>query len=78
MSDKTEFARSVPAMIQDKTADWLLQKLDDCIDELNQLGVSEAIQSRHLDSLSNRADFYGHLLNKAFVAQYADHESHRN
>lgn len=55
MSDKTQFARVVPAMIQEKAAEWLLQKLDDGIDELISIGINEPIQSRHLDSLANRA-----------------------
>lgn len=78
MTDKTAFARVVPAMIQDKTADWLLSKIDDAIEDLNHLAANEPIQSRHLDSLANRAGFYGHLLNKAFVSQYADAESLRD
>lgn len=75
MNEKTTFARVVPAMIQDKSGDWILQKLDECISELDRFGADNPIERRHLDSLANRAEFYGNMLNKAFIAQYADKET---
>lgn len=40
MTDKTEFSRVVPELIQEKASDWLLGKLDEELDALRELGAS--------------------------------------
>lgn len=75
MSDKTEFARIVPAMIQEKAADWLLSQIDEQLNGLYQFAAENGFDGHHLFAELNRAEFHGKIINRAFTAQYADQVS---
>ena len=72
MTDKTEFARVVPAMIQEKAADWLLNQINEQLNGLYQLAAERGVDEHHLFAELNRAEFHGKIINRAFTAQYAD------
>lgn len=72
MNDKTEFARVVPAMIQDKASDWLLGKLDDELDALRELAVSGTDIAQILPGSINGARFRADLVRTTFITQYSD------
>ncbi|TBM10129.1 hypothetical protein EYY83_19120 [Hafnia alvei] len=72
MSDKTKFAHIVPAMIQDKTSDWLLSKLDDQLSDFSEYVLQGDDAEKAVDGFLNAAAFRGRLIHEAFIAQYAD------
>jgi len=72
MSDKTEFARIVPAMVQDKATDWLLSKLDEQLSDLNEYIAQGGDAQRAMKGSLNVAAFRGKLVHETFIAQYAD------
>jgi len=74
MSEKTEFARVVPAMIQDKSADWLLTKLDEQLGEFVECIMQGGDAERAMKGCLTTAEFRGRLIHKTFIAQYADTE----
>ncbi|MBA7802526.1 hypothetical protein HV170_13475 [Citrobacter freundii] len=75
MTDKTEFARVVPAMIQEKAADWLLNQIDEQLNGLYQLAAEGSVGEHHLFAELNRAEFHGKIINRAFTAQYTNQAS---
>ncbi|ELE9726649.1 hypothetical protein RM407_000243 [Enterobacter kobei] len=72
MSDKTEFARIVPAMVQDKATDWLLSKLDQQLSDFNEYVAQGGDTQRAMKGSLNAATFRGQLIHETFIAQYAD------
>lgn len=75
MSDKTEFARIVPAMIQEKAADWLLNKLDDELEAITNHLAGGAQASNIIPGSLRGAAFRGRLIRETFIAQYANEET---
>lgn len=72
MTDKTEFARVVPVMIQDKASDWLLGKLNEELDVLRDLGASGVDITEILPGSIRGAKFRAELIRETFIAQYSD------
>jgi len=72
MSDKTEFSRIVPAMVQDKATEWLLSKLDKQMSEFNEYIAQGGDAQRAMKGSLNVAAFRGQLIHETFIAQYAD------
>lgn len=72
MCDKTKFASIVPAMIQDKTSDWLLSKLDEQLNDFSEYVSQGGDAEKAIEGSLNAAAFRGRLINEAFIAQYAD------
>lgn len=75
MSDKTEFARIVPAMIQEKAADWLLNKVDDELEAISNHLAGGELASNIIPGSLRGAAFRGRLIRETFIAQYADEET---
>lgn len=75
MCDKTKFASIVPAMIQDKTSDWLLSKLDEQLSDFSEYVSQGGDAEKAVDGSLNAAAFCGRLIHEAFIAQYADEVS---
>ncbi|HDL6643227.1 TPA: hypothetical protein SBJ50_002968 [Yersinia enterocolitica] len=72
MNDKTEFARAVPAMIQEKASEWLLGKLDEELEALRELGASGVDITQIIPGSINGAKFRARLVRETFIAQYSD------
>ncbi|MGC6389662.1 hypothetical protein ACMV8I_18655 [Ewingella sp. S1.OA.A_B6] len=72
MNDKTEFARVVPAMIQEKASDWLLGKLDEEIEALRGLCASGVDITQILTGSIKGATFRAELIRATFITQYSD------
>lgn len=72
MCDKTKFARIVPAMIQDKTSDWLLSKLDEQLKDFSEYVSQGGDAEKAVEGSLNAAAFRGRLIHETFIAQYAD------
>lgn len=72
MSDKTEFARIVPAMVQDKTTDWLLSKLDEQLSDFREYVAQGGNAEKAIKGSLSVAAFRGQLIHETFIAQYAD------
>ncbi len=72
MSDKTKFASIVPAMIQDKTSDWLLSKLDEQLSDFIEYVSQGGDAGKAVEGSLNAVAFCGRLINEAFIAKYAD------
>ncbi len=72
MTDKTEFSRVVPEVIQDKATDWLLGKLDEELDELRELSNSGEDITDILPGSIGRARFRAELIRETFISQYSD------
>lgn len=72
VTDKTEFARIVPAIIQDKASDWLLGKLDEELDALRDLGASGVDITQILPGSIRGAKFRAKLIRETFITQYSD------
>ncbi|HDL8133270.1 hypothetical protein [Yersinia enterocolitica] len=72
MNDKTEFARAVPAMIQEKASEWLLGKLDEELEALRELGASGVDITQIIPGSINGAKFRARLVRETFITQYSD------
>lgn len=72
MTDKTEFSRVVPEVIQEKASDWLLGKLDEEISALRDLGASGVDITEIIPGSIRGAKFRAELIRETFIAQYSD------
>ncbi|WP_447881036.1 hypothetical protein [Serratia fonticola] len=72
MTDKTEFSRVVPEVIQEKASDWLLGKLDEEINALRDLGASGVDITEIIPGSIRGAKFRAELIRETFIAQYSD------
>lgn len=72
MNDKTEFSRIVPAMIQDKAADWLFGKLDEELDALREFIAQGEDATKIIPGSLKGAAFRGQLIHETLIALYAD------
>ncbi|CNL75833.1 Uncharacterised protein [Yersinia pseudotuberculosis] len=72
MANKTEFARVVPTIIQEKTCDWLLGKLDEELDALRELGASGVDIAEIIPGSIRGAKYRSELIRETFIEQYSD------
>ena len=72
MTEKTTFHQIVPAMVQDKAADWLIENLDEDLRNLFFMAETQAIKAHHIEAMVNRAEIRGKIIRQSFIAAYSD------
>lgn len=72
MNEKTEFARVVPAMFQERAYEWLQGKIDDDLEALAMAASSGTDISKYVYGVEKNSAFRSRIIKSALIHLYSD------